>query len=297
MAKRNALGKGLGALIESGEETSVKELAPEVEGVNEIPVEAIEANPFQPRKNFDEEALEELADSIRELGIIQPLTVREIGEKKYQLIAGERRWRAARLAGVETLPAFVRTANDQGMLELALVENIQREDLDAIEVAISYQRLMDECELTQELLGTRVGKKRATITNYLRLLKLPAEVQLGIRARKLSMGHARTLINVDDEEEQLKLFYRIIEEDLSVRKVEELVKKLKEPKEEKSESKPSSNGEIPQEYQELKDQLAGFFHTKIDFKRNNNGSGKIVIPFKSDEELERIIATLDTIKT
>lgn len=300
MAKqRNALGKGLGALIESGEETSVKDLAPEVEGVNEIPVELIEANPFQPRKNFDEEALEELAESIRELGIIQPLTVREIADNKYQLIAGERRWRAAKLAGIETLPAFVRTANDQGMLEMALVENIQREDLDAIEVAISYQRLIDECDLTQELLGTRVGKKRATITNYLRLLKLPAEVQLGIRARKLSMGHARTLINVEDENEQLKIFYRIIEEDLSVRKVEELVKKLKEPREEKPQESASSGSinEIPQEYQELKEQLAQFFHTKIDFKRNNNGSGKIVIPFKSDEELERIIATLDTIKS
>jgi len=302
MAKRNALGKGLGALIESGEENaeSVKELAPEVEGVNEVPVEFIEANPYQPRSNFDEEALAELAESIQQLGIIQPLTLREIGENKYQIIAGERRWRASKLAGLETVPAFIRTANDQGMLEMALVENIQREDLDSIEVAISYQRLIDECKLTQENLGTRVGKKRATVTNYLRLLKLPAEIQLGIRARKLTMGHARALVNIESEDDQLQIFYQIIEDDLSVRKVEELVKQLKEPKPEstEAENKPSSGKqEIPAEYMELKDQLAEFFKTKIDFKRNNNGSGKIVIPFKTDEELERIIATLDTIKT
>lgn len=304
MAKRNALGKGLGALIDSGEDEprgdrnrEIKEsVQKEVEGVMEIDVDAIEANPFQPRTRFDDDALDELSASIKELGIIQPLTIRETEHGKYQLIAGERRLRASKIAGLKTVPAFVRKADDQGMLEMALVENIQREDLDAIEVAISYQRLIDECKLTQENLGNRVGKKRATVTNYIRLLKLPAEVQLGLRAKKISMGHARALVNIEDEQDQLKVFYKTIEQELSVRKVEELVKFLKEKGPEEAERKENEQAKINEEYENLKKHLASFFHTNIDFTRNNKGAGKIVIPFKNDEDLQRIIATLDTIK-
>ena len=203
MAKRNALGKGLGALIEdAGNENNQYQ----ADAVNELSLELIEVNPYQPRTNFDEGALQELASSIKEIGVIQPITVRQISEEQFQLITGERRFRAARMAGVNKIPAFIRTADDQAMLEMALVENIQREDLDAIEVAISYQRLIEECELTQENLSGRVGKKRATISNYLRLLKLPAEIQLGIRDRKISMGHARALINIEDPDKQLEKF-------------------------------------------------------------------------------------------
>lgn len=294
MAKRNALGKGLGALIDAGGEDQEQIEIKEVEGVKEIALSSIEENPFQPRTHFDEFALGELADSIAELGVIQPITVREVSKGKYQIIAGERRFRAANIAALDTIPAFVRTADDQGMLEMALVENIQREDLDAIEVSISYQRLIDECKLTQENLGKRVGKKRATVTNYLRLLKLPAEVQLGIRAKKLSMGHARALINVESENDQLFIYYKILEEELSVRKVEELVKQLKEKGRGPAE-KPKIKA-LDEEYNELKTKLTDFFNTKIDFKRSDNGSGKIIIPFKSDKDLEKIMATLDTKK-
>ncbi|PKP36130.1 MAG: chromosome partitioning protein ParB, partial [Bacteroidetes bacterium HGW-Bacteroidetes-15] len=228
MVKKMALGRGLGALIDGAETPQQRAEASEArktsELVNEIDVEKIKANPFQPRTSFDEEALQELADSIRELGIIQPLTVRSV-DGVYQLISGERRLRAAKLAGLKTVPAYIRTANDQGMLEMALVENIQREDLDAIEVAISYQRLIDECKLTHDNLSERVGKKRTTVTNYLRLLRLPAEIQLGIKDRKLGMGHARTLISLEDSSAQIKIFKKILSEDLSVRKTEELVRK------------------------------------------------------------------------
>src|SRR6056297_1384817 len=222
MAKRNALGKGLGALIED----AGNENQQQVDAVNEVDISKIDINPYQPRTNFNEEALNELASSIKEIGVIQPITVREISEDKYQLITGERRFRAAKLAGISKIPAFIRVADDQAMLEMALVENIQREDLDAIEVAISYQRLIEECKLTQENLSGRVGKKRATISNYLRLLRLPAEIQLGIRDHKISMGHARALITIDDPEKQLKAYYRIIDEGLSVRKTEEIIRDL-----------------------------------------------------------------------
>ena len=221
--KKNALGRGLGALID-GVEKEV--LDKKVEANLEISIDSIDANPFQPRTRFDEQALEELASSIKELGIVQPLTVRETANGRFQLIAGERRLRAARIAGLTHVPAYVRTADDQAMLELALVENIQREDLDAVEVAISYQRLIEECRLTQEQLSDRVGKQRSTVANYLRLLKLPAEIQLGIKNKHLTMGHARTLVNIDDPKKQIKVYYKIIDDDLSVRSTEELVREL-----------------------------------------------------------------------
>jgi ParB family chromosome partitioning protein len=287
MAKRNALGKGLGALIEdAGQENSYN-----VDSVNEIEIEKIEVNPYQPRTNFNEEALSELASSIKEIGVIQPITVRKISEDKFQLITGERRFRASKMAGITKIPAFIRVADDQAMLEMALVENIQREDLDAIEVAISYQRLIEECDLTQENLSGRVGKKRTTISNYLRLLRLPAEIQLGIRDRKISMGHARALINIEDPEKQLKAYYRIIDEGLSVRKTEEMIRKLGE---KTRAQKPGNNKkDLPEEYKQLKEHLTSRFNTNIDFKRNDNGRGKIIIPFKSDQDLERIMSILN----
>lgn len=286
--KRNALGKGLGALIEDA--GNVKEKIVTNSAINEIPVDQIETNPFQPRTQFDEEALNELADSIKELGIIQPITVRQVGDHKYQLISGERRYRASQMAGLTQIPAYVRKADDQGMLEMALVENIQREDLDAIEVAISYQRLIDECKLTQEGMSERVGKKRSTVTNYLRLLKLPAEIQLGIRRKLITMGHARALINIEDTNDQLFVFEQIITEGLSVRKVEEIARDIKEPKNENVEKKIKTKDLT---YQELENQLTRFFDSKVEFKRTDNGNGKIVISFKNDLDLERIISILD----
>ncbi len=288
MAKRNALGKGLGALIEdAGNENNQYQ----VDAVNELSLELIEVNPYQPRTNFNEGALQELASSIKEIGVIQPITVRQISEEQFQLITGERRFRAARMAGVNKIPAFIRTADDQAMLEMALVENIQREDLDAIEVAISYQRLIEECELTQENLSGRVGKKRATISNYLRLLKLPAEIQLGIRDRKISMGHARALINIEDPDKQLEAYYRILDEGLSVRATEEMIRNLGQTQQKK---RPAADGkkELPEEYKQIKQSLATHFNTNIDVKRNDNGKGKIVIPFKSDKDLERIMSII-----
>lgn len=288
MAQRNALGRGLGALIDdAGQEHTVN-----ADSVNEIEINRIEVNPFQPRTKFDEEALKELASSIKQLGIIQPITVRKIDDRKFQLITGERRLRAAQLAGLNKIPAFVRFANDQEMLEMALVENIQREDLDAIEVAISYQRLIEECKLTQESMSDRVGKKRSTISNYLRLLKLPAEIQLGIRDKKITMGHARALINVENEKTQLKVYYKIIDEDLSVRKTEDITRDINIPKSDVQKEKVR----LPEEYEQLKKHLADHFNSKIEFNRNNKGSGKIVIPFKSDEDLERIMGIIDKMK-
>jgi ParB family chromosome partitioning protein len=223
MTKKNALGRGLGALIDGVEKEILEK---KVEANLDIPVDSIEANPFQPRTSFDEQSLEELATSIKKMGIVQPLTVRETGNGKYQLIAGERRLRAARLSGLTHVPAYVRTADDQAMLELALVENIQREDLDAVEVAISFQRLIEECKLTQEQLSDRVGKQRSTVANYLRLLKLPAEIQLGIKNKHLMMGHARTLVSVEDPKKQIGIYYKIIDGELSVRQTEDLVRHL-----------------------------------------------------------------------
>ncbi len=287
--KKSPLGRGLGALIDGVEKEVLEK---KVEANLEIDINAIETNPFQPRTRFDSQSLEELAGSIKQLGIVQPLTVREIGEGRYQLIAGERRLRAARIAGLTHVPAYVRTANDTAMLEMALVENIQREDLDAVEVAISYQRLIEECSLTQEQLSDRVGKQRSTVANYLRLLRLPAEIQLGIRNKNLTMGHARTLVNIEDPEKQIKIFYHIIQEDLSVRATEDLVRHFQ-----KEASKDPEGAEkkkkLNREYQELSEQLSKLFASEVQFRINEKGRGKIVIPFDNSDEMERIIGLLD----
>lgn len=281
MGKRSALGRGLGALIDDAERGRES-----TSGINEIELSQIEVNPFQPRSHFDQEALEELAASIREIGLIQPITVRKIGEDKYQIIAGERRFRAGLIAGLKKIPAYVREAEDDGMLEMALVENIQREDLDAIEIAYSYNRLIEECNLTQENLSSRVGKKRSTISNYLRLLKLPAVIQKSLRDKELSMGHARALVNVGDHDKMIGIFEQIIKNELSVRKVEELVRGLNE---EQVPAEKQESDKYPKAYQTVKDDLANIFSSKVDLSMNNKGKGKIVIPFKSARDLERIV--------
>jgi ParB family chromosome partitioning protein len=293
MTRKNALGRGLGALIEGVEKEVLEK---KVEANMDIAVDSIDANPFQPRSNFDSQALEELAASITKLGIVQPLTVRDSGNGRYQLIAGERRLRAARLAGLTHVPAFIRTADDQAMLELALVENIQREDLDAIEVAISFQRLIDECRLTQEQLSERVGKQRSTVANYLRLLKLPAEIQLGIRNKQLMMGHARTLVNVEDPKKQISVYYHIIDGELSVRQAEDLVRQLQTEKArdpEKSERKKKLNNDFTQ----LSEQLTQLFSSRVNFRINEKGKGKIVIPFEDSDEMERILGVFDRLNS
>ena len=287
MAKRNALGRGLGALIDDADRDRDQSSS-----ISEIAIEEIEANPFQPRTKFDEEALKELATSIKKIGIIQPITLRKVDQRKYQIIAGERRFRASKIAGLETITAYVRTAEDEGMLEMALVENIQREDLDAIEIALSYQRLMDECKLTQENLSDRVGKKRSTVSNYLRLLRLPALIQKGIVDKTISMGHARALVNIKNPEDQLAIYDELLKNDYSVRKVEELVRQLNS-SEAKVPQAAASRQKHPQEYGELKEHLSRFFNTKVDFSLNNKGKGKIVIPFGSSTDLERIIGIFD----
>jgi ParB family transcriptional regulator, chromosome partitioning protein len=291
MAKRSALGRGLGALIDDADTIGKQSGST----TDEIEISKIEANPWQPRTTFDAEALDDLAASIKEVGIIQPLTLRRIGDDRFQIIAGERRFRASKMAGLEKVPAYVRETDDNIMLQLALIENIQREDLDAIEVALSYQRLIDECEITQEELSDKVGKKRSTVSNYLRLLKLPAIIQKAIRDREISMGHARAIINVKDADTQVMLFKQIVAYDFSVRKIEEIVRKLEEeqPVEEQPEVPAKNEDPFPSEYEALKHHLSKHFNTKVDFKINNKGKGKIVIPFKSEKDLERIIGILD----
>jgi len=291
MTRKNALGRGLSALIDDADREKIELL----ETINKVDLSRVETNPYQPRTKFDREGLEELASSIKELGIIQPITVRVKEEGGYQLITGERRFRAATLAGLKTIPAYIRTANDQEMLELALVENIQREDLDAIEVAISYQRLIEECKLTQENLSDRVGKKRSTVTNYLRLLKLPAEIQLGIRENKISMGHARALVNVEDPKIRIEAYYQILKEDLSVRKVEEVVREINY-KARKPPHNTDRKKQIIKDFGNLKNLLSQFFNTDVQFRMNEKGKGKIVIPFESDKELESIMEVFDTLK-
>ncbi len=287
-AQKNALGRGLGALIDVPEDQQ-RDLIHSPSAVNEIPLNNIAVNPFQPRTHFDEDTLNELVSSVTEHGIIQPITVRKAENNSYQLITGERRLRAARLAGLRRIPAYVREAGDDTMLELALVENIQREDLDAIEVSISYQRLIEEFDLTQEKLGERVGKKRATIANYLRLLNLPVEVQNAIREKRISMGHARALLGIEDKELQIEVFTKILAQDLSVRQVENLARgsKMPAPEEQPTPTKQRSD------YEELRDHLSHHFGANVEFKRSNKGTGRIVIPFKSDEDLQRIVSIFD----
>ncbi|RZM30482.1 MAG: ParB/RepB/Spo0J family partition protein [Pedobacter sp.] len=297
--RKTGLGRGLSALLDDNDATHppkntvnpVSETEQRSEStIGTINIADIETNPFQPRTEFDQVALNELSESIKVQGLIQPITVRKNGTNKYQLISGERRLRASKLAGLTQIPAYVRGANDQQMLEMALIENIQRENLNAIEVALSFQRMLDECNLKQDQLGERVGKNRSTVTNYLRLLKLPPVIQVSIRDQKISMGHARALISVEDTEKQLFLHQEIIEKGLSVRKVEELVRSLNTLPLPKSASKQTANSF---EYQKLQRDLASKFATKVKLKVGENGKGAIEIPFVSNDDLSRILELLD----
>ena len=301
MAKKMVLGRGLDALI------TIDEVKTEgSSSINEIELSKIQANPDQPRHIFDEEALQELAASIRQIGVIQPITLRETGKNSYQIIAGERRYRASQLAGLKSIPAYVKTAEDESVMEMALIENIQREDLNSIEIALAYQKLIETYDLTQERLSERVGKKRTTIANYLRLLKLPAEIQMGIRDKKVDMAHARTLVTLEDAAAQLEVYELILEEGLSVRKVEEYVRAiakgekledlLKEEKAVETVKKTGVKKATPEEFELLKNHLSKFFSTKVQLTCNEQGKGKISIPFKSEEELERIMVIFDQLK-
>ncbi len=287
--KRSALGRGIDALLSMDNIQTSGSSA-----INEIELSQISPNPEQPRAFFDEESLDELASSIRELGIIQPLTLRKVGADQYQIISGERRYRAAKTAGLTTVPAYIRTANDSELTEMALIENIQREDLNAIEVALTFKKLIDQYHLTQEQLSTRIGKKRATIANFLRLLKLPAEVQLGLRDRRVDMGHARALLAVENPKLQLRLYNEILKKGLSVRQVEELAKTYNDADEEVS-AKPATKS-ISKEYEILKKHLSAAFQTKVQFSCDKQGKGKIAFPFKNEEELERLITIFDRVK-
>lgn len=287
--KKQDLGKGIRALLQSMEsETSLelneKKAVKEVSSTNTIPLDSIELNPFQPRSDFDETALKELSDSIRIHGVIQPITVRKVGTNKFQLIAGERRVRASKLAGIKEIPAYIRSANDQDMLEIALIENIQREDLNAIEVALHYRRLLDECHLTHEDLAERVGKSRTSVTNFLRLLKLPPDIQRGLKEKKISMGHARAIINLEDPVGQLAIYKEIITRNLSVRDVEELVRNYHH----KPKNIKAPSGTLPFEIRKVQDELSSHLGTRVVLKRNKQGKGEIVISFFSDDDLFRL---------
>ena len=282
-------GGGLSSLIPMTED-------PKVEGassLNEIKISEIEANPDQPRREFDEETLAELAESIKAVGVIQPITLRKVGDHKYQIIAGERRYRASKLAGLETIPAYVREVSDEQLMEMALVENIQREDLNAIEIALSYQNLMDKCDYTQDQLSDRVGKKRATVANYVRLLRLPAEIQMGLKNHKIEMGHARALLATEDSLAQLQIYNQTVEEGLSVRKVEELVRNIGKTKKAK-ESGSADNNDT--DYSAIKERLSSLFSSNVDLSCNTKGKGKITIPFKNEDELAKILEIFDLLQ-
>lgn len=291
MSKKPALGRGLSALLENAKTDittkGIGENAPVVNSVSVIKIKNIETNPFQPRTNFEENALQELSESIKQHGIIQPITVRKLGYDRYQLISGERRFRASQMAGLTDVPAYIRIADDQEMLEMALVENIQREDLDPIEVALSYKRLIDECNLTQEQLSEKVGKQRSTVTNFLRLLKLPAPIQKSLRDSEITMGHAKALINIDNEDRQLAIFALALEQNLSVRQIEELARgeKLKDtPKVTRSATPLSMEDKV------ISKGLEKIFNKSVQFKRNSKGGGTINLSFTNDEELQHIIS-------
>lgn len=292
--KRNALGRGLGALLQDSDVINNENVTSleTFSSMSEIDINAVEVNPFQPRTYFDSDALNELAESIKVQGIIQPITVRQLSRDQYQLISGERRLQASKIAGLKTIPAYVRTANDQQMLELALIENIQRENLNAIEIALSYQRLISECDLKQDELGERVGKNRTTVNNYIRLLKLPPEIQIALRDNKISMGHARAIINIEHPEIKLAIFKKIVEEDLSVRKVEEIVRDLANDSSEKKQSKDKSLAQ-KYEFTQLQSKLSTHFGTKVNIKSNDKSKGEIKIPFTSEEDLNRILELLN----
>lgn len=292
--KYTALGRGLDALISTEKVNTAGSGS-----ICEIPVGQITPNPNQPRREFDPVALKELSDSIKELGIVQPITLRDQGDGTYLIIAGERRWRASQMAGLQTIPAYVRTVDDENMMEMALIENIQREDLNALEIALAYQHLLEQYNLTQERLSERVGKNRSTITNYLRLLKLPATIQMGLKDRRLEMGHARALLAIDDPKLQIRVYNEIVAQGLSVHKVEELVKELSEGGSVKTNEGvrlKGRSGKISEEYNILKESLSKFFKTKVQLTCSDKGKGKIVIPFANEEEMERIIEILDRLK-
>ena len=290
--KRSALGKGLDSLI------SMDDIQTEgSSAINEIPISQITPNPEQPRQNFDEEALEELATSIRELGIIQPLTLRGTGDNTYQIISGERRYRAAQLVGLETVPAYIRTANDSEVTEMALIENIQREDLNAIEIALTFRKLIDQYNLTQERLSERIGKKRATIANFLRLLKLPAEVQLGLHDHTLDMGHARALLSLDNPKLQLKLYNETIRKGLSVRQVEQRAKQMQQDADNERNQQSGMNKPLNvKDYEILQKHLASTFGVPVKFTCDKSGKGKITFPFTTEEQLEKIISIFDNLR-
>lgn len=287
--KFNALGRGLDALI------STEEVKPQGSStINEIAIEMIEANPNQPRREFDPQSLQELATSIKELGIIQPITLRQVDVNRFQIIAGERRWRASQLAGLRAIPAYIRTINDESVMEMALVENIQRDDLNAIEIALAYQHLLDNDGMTQEKVSERVGKSRAAIANYLRLLRLPAQIQLSLQKKEIDMGHARALLAIDSPSMQIKMYKEIVKHGYSVRKVEEMVNMLKKGEDLSSASKAlRGKATLAPEYESFRNRISDKFAVKVQMSCSANGAGKITIPFASDEELSKIMAMLD----
>jgi ParB family chromosome partitioning protein len=291
--KKKALGRGLDALLD------ISDIQTEgSSSINEIDLNKIKVNPNQPRREFNPEALQELAESIKEIGIIQPITLRETAEDEYQIIAGERRFRASQMAGLKTIPAYIRTANDENVMEMALIENIQREDLNSVEIALAYQHLLDQYKLTQERLSERVGKNRATIANYLRLLKLPAEIQMGLQNKQIEMAHARALVSLSDPKLQVKMYREIVENGYSVRRVEEMVKSLTQGEAVNVGGKKLTpkRTKLPEEYNLLKQQLSGFFNAKVQLTCSPKGKGKISIPFNNEEDLERIMALFDMMK-
>ncbi len=292
--KYPALGRGLDALI-STEDVHTDGSST----INEIELDKISPNPNQPRRDFDPGSLRELADSIAEIGIVQPVTLRKMEDGTFQIIAGERRWRASKQAGLRTIPAYVRTADDENVVEMALIENIQREDLNPVEIALAYQHLIEQYDLTQEKLSERIGKNRSTVTNYLRLLRLPAPIQMALQNKGIDMGHARALLALDNPALQIKLFRQITRENLSVRKVEEMVKALTEGGSVKSGGKKITprGARLPEEYNVLKQSLSKFFQTKVRLTRSDKGKGNITIPFANEEELERIIELFDRLKS
>lgn len=291
-AKVSALGRGLDALI-STETVSAQGSST----INEVPIDQIEANPDQPRREFDSVALEELANSIKQLGLVQPITVRQLAEHKFQIIAGERRWRASQLAGLTAIPAYIRTIKDENVMELALVENIQREDLNAIEIALAYEHLQEKSGLTQEKVAARVGKSRVAVTNYLRLLKLPAQVQMALQKKEIDMGHARALLSLNSPSQQIKLFHEIQKNAFSVRKVEELCQQLNSGEDiQTAKKKIAAKSKLPEEFNLLKKRLSDFFNTKVQMTYGAKGKGKISIPFASEEELLHIMEVMDGLK-
>ena len=291
--KTNALGRGLDALI-STESVNTQGSST----IKEVPIDQIEANPNQPRQEFDQTALEELANSIKQIGIIQPVTLRQIDDNKFQIIAGERRWRASQLAGLQSLPAYIRTIKDENVMEMALVENIQREDLNAIEIALAYEHLLERSQdMTQEKVAEKVGKSRTAVTNYLRLLKLPAPVQMALQKKELDMGHARALLSIDSPSIQLKLFRQTVEKGYSVRKVEELCKRINNGEDlQEASRKVESKSKLPEGFNVLKERLSSFFNTKVQMTCNTNGRGRISIPFASEKELAHIMEVMDKMK-